>query len=527
MRREDRVSKGSFEDLLKLCVEKAERGFIAQAKSGFEQLLTQLPDEPRCLFSLGKIAMMEKDNDKAKTYFLRTLELVPDLIDSRILLGDVARAEDDFVQALKYYQEALKIMPNCTDALNNIANVYADMAKFDEAIQYYQLALDEKPDSALILSNLGNIYKRLGQYDKATSYFESAIAHDQYYVRSHYFLSSVRTYINEDPHIDQMMHLYQEPNLGDSQKVFLAFALGKAFDDCENYKEAFEYFKDGNKLHRKSLNYQTRNNTLVFDEIKRIFHPSFIKKYQFRSANDKTPIFILGMPRSGSTLVEQILGSHSQVYPAGEIRFIDTLAVGYLLKRRESVSTPNIEELQAYDLEFIRDQYLNSINNKSDDSPFVTDKLPLNFRWIGLIKMVLPEAKIIHCVRDKKDLCCSIYKSFFVNEGNGFIFKIDEIVAFYKLYQSLMRYWHKVLPGEIYDMSYEALVNNQVEESQKLLQFCDLPWEEACAEFYKLDRDIDTKSHFDVRKPIYQDAVGSWKNYEPYLNEMFAQLENS
>ena len=237
-------------------------------------------------------------------------------------------------------------------------------------------------------------------------------------------------------------------------------------------------------------------------------------------------IFILGMPRSGTTLVEQILSSHQGVFGGGELDFLPDLVKKYFNYDVPNQSLKNITGINKYKFKEIGDEYLENLRAISNNSEKVTDKLPVNFKWIGLIKLILPNSKIIHCTRNPKDVCLSIFRNYFVNDELNYAYNLDDISAYYKLYEDLMVYWKKVLPKFVIDMNYEEIINNPERQTRILLKKCNLSWDKNCLKFYNNKRPIKTASDIQSRKKIYKTSIDSWKNYKKYLKEFIKKLPN-
>jgi hypothetical protein len=285
------------------------------------------------------------------------------------------------------------------------------------------------------------------------------------------------------------------------------------------YEKAFYYLKEGNTLKRKTFEYSAEETKAEFEQIKSTFTKTFILNNSKFGNPDNTPIFILGMPRSGTSLVEQILVSHPDVYGAGELYYLRQI-ISQLAKADsvnqicENISKSGEEITTRLGLD-----YINKIRNFSAATKFITDKMPHNFLWIGAIISALPNAKIISCTRDPMDNCLSIYKNNFA-KGQKYAYDLQELGHYHLRYQDLMRYWHEVFPGKIYAINYEKLVDAQETETRKLLKHCGLSWDEACLSFHKTSRAVTTASAVQVRKPIYKESVQLWKKYEKQLQPL-------
>jgi len=227
------------------------------------------------------------------------------------------------------------------------------------------------------------------------------------------------------------------------------------------------------------------------------------------------------MPRSGTTLVEQILSSHQEVFGGDELNFMPNLIEKYFDNKAKKLFLEDIITINRNSLKSIGQEYINDLKNISNDSERITDKLPINFKWIGLIKLILPNSKIVHCVRNPKDNCISIFKNYFNNPQLNFAYNLEEISEFYNLYNDLMKYWKKTLPKFIINIKYEKIIQNPEQQIRNLLKSCNLSWNSNCLKFYDNKRAIKTASDTQARKKIYKSSIDSWKNYEKYLGKFF------
>jgi hypothetical protein len=309
-----------------------------------------------------------------------------------------------------------------------------------------------------------------------------------------------------------------------NDKMHLGFALGKAFDDIGDAERAFRYFLKGNHLRKKELGYDIGSDKRLFSLIKSIFETGELKtpeEIEPVTGHKKQPIFIVGMPRSGTTLAEQILASHSQVFGAGELDILNKIAISTLNDFKNNRS----EKLTNDEIVSIWEMYFAELNKIGGDEPNITDKMPLNFRWIGFILTNMPEAKVINLQRDPIATCWSVFKHYFSSKGTGYAYDLVDVAEHYKMYVSLMDFWRAKFPNQIFDLNYEALTENQEKETRKLLKYCDLEWEEQCLEFHKTERAVKTASSAQVRQAMYQGSSEAWRKYEAHIQPMIRALE--
>ena len=316
--------------------------------------------------------------------------------------------------------------------------------------------------------------------------------------------------------------------MNEVEKIQMLFALGKAYESLKDYEKSINYYKDGNWLHRKTINYNAQNNSDSIDKVISFFEDNK-GNINFESGfKSNEPIFVLGLPRAGSTLLEQILASHSKVEGTLELPNIPALA--YKLAGRKTVNeTPdypkNLSTLSAETLEKFGEDYIDETRIHRKKLPHFIDKMPNNFRHIALIHLILPNAKIIDARRNPMACCFSGFKQLFAS-GQQFSYGLEEIGTYYKDYVEVMNHWDKVLPGKILRVQYEDVVSNLENEVTRILEYCNLPFEDNCINFHKTERNVRTPSSEQVRQPIYKSGLEQWKNYEPWLDPLKKSLGN-
>ena len=344
-----------------------------------------------------------------------------------------------------------------------------------------------------------------------------------------------------DSQVTQMQLLLTTGNLSQSERIHLCFALARAHEELGNQDELFEFLHEGNRLCKEKLNYSLDKAKNLFSIIKELFStlPTVIEQSLSFEPSTIRPIFIVGMPHSGTTLVEQIMSSHHAVYGAGESeafrKLIGPIVKNHLTKGSNIASTTigdmklNIADTYSLPEEAflsIRQQYLDALSRFDVPENVITDKLPLNFQYIGFILSAFPEAKIVHLKRDARATCWSNYQCFHLKKENGFSYNLDDLAEFYGLYIEQMDFWHQLYPGKIYDICYEDLTTNQEEETKKLLQYCELDWDENCLDFHKNKRAVQTASSLQVRQKMYQGSSEAWKKHEAYLQPLIKALSS-
>ncbi len=454
--------------------------------------------------------------DEAIAAFENALALKSDLAEALDSLGcalvDAGRPEE----ALEKLQRAVALKPDFAGAHSNLGNVLKTLGRHQDAIAAYEEALKHAPALAEAYNNIGAVYTDLGWKGDAAVNFERALAVKPECAKAHLYLSSVRRYSAGDPQIEQMQSLLESGRLSAVDQSGVHFALGKAMDDLGRYADAFDHFIEGNRLRKTVTGYSIDSDIALFGRIKdsHLSSPAPDLRKAVAKA-EPAPLFIVGMPRSGTSLVEQILASHSAVHGAGEL---GTLS-------RELKSAGGVRpDMSACSFGRIRENYLERLAAFAPDAAYVTDKMPVNFCWIGVIRRALPEAKIIWVERDARAVCWSIFRRSFATKGNGYADDLNDLTAFYALYKDLMAFWMREFPGEIYHLNYERLTEHQEEETRKLLEYAGLEWEESCLEFHKTRRSVATASALQVKTQMYKGSSEEWRNYEPFLKPMIEAL---
>jgi len=501
---------------------KAKDYISAEVKA--KKLIKKFPNFQAVYNLLGLCLQSQKKFLEAIKYYKIAIQNNPNFFVAINNLGLTYHNMYDLKNAQHYYERAIEINPKFTHPISNLGNVKKELNNYEEAIKCYKLALSIDNKLYIVIHNLGLAYQALGRFEESKKYFESVLKINTKFTRADRSLSMSLKYDINNPHLKIMENKIKDQSLNDFQKIELHFGLGKAYEDIKNYKKSFENYKLGNKIKRDAIKYQINDDVKLFENIKNSFSSIDFQNLENVGNKSDKMIFILGMPRSGTTLVEQIIANHKNVYGAGELRDLTQIIKENFLVN-DKIKFP--EKFNIKDQNFFSNmgtKYLENLDRYNTNKNYITDKAPLNFKWIGLIKLILPKSKIIHCTRDPKDTCLSLFKNFFEGELN-FSYNLEEAAKYCKLYQNLMEFWKQLLPDFIYDISYEKLVENQEFESRKLLDFCNLDWDKNCLTFYRNKRGIVTASFAQARKPIYKNSVKSWQNYKNELLPMFKILE--
>ena len=501
---------------------KAKDYISAEVKA--KKLIKKFPNFQAVYNLLGLCLQSQKKFLEAIKYYKIAIQNNPNFFVAINNLGLTYHNMYDLKNAQHYYERAIEINPKFTHPISNLGNIKKELNNYEEAIKCYKLALSIDNKLYIVLHNLGMAYQALGKFEESKKYFETVLKNNPKFTRADRSLSMSLKYDINNPHLKSMENKIKDQSLNNFQKIELYFGLGKAYEDIKNYKKSFENYKLGNKIKRDTIKYQINDDVKLFENIKNSFSNINFQNLENVGNKSNKMIFILGMPRSGTTLVEQIIANHKNVYGAGELRDLTQIIKENFLVN-DKIKFP--EKFNIKDQNFFSNmgtKYLENLDRYNTNKNYITDKAPLNFKWIGLIKLILPKSKIIHCTRDPKDICLSLFKNIFEGQLN-FSYNLEEVGKFHKLYQNLMEFWKQLFPDFIYDISYEKLVKNQELESRKLLDFCNLDWDKNCLTFYKNKRGIVTASFAQARKPIYKNSVKSWQNYKNELLPVFKILE--
>ena len=486
-------------------------------------LLKKIPNNTFLYNMIGTCYQHLNDLETAKRYFTYILQIDNKNTAALNNLGNVYKNLKNFELAEKVFKEALDLNPNFINAMVNLGSVNFELNKYEDAIMLYNKAISINNNVPMAHYNLGLVYQSLGKFEKSKFHFEELLKNNPTMTAADKIITRFTKYTYENDHIKSMVNKLDKLKLTDIEKINLFFALGKAYEDLKDYKKSFYYLNKGNISKKKISKYNIEKDILFFQTLKEFFENINFSKGSGK-ASQKKILFIVGMPRSGTSLAEQILSSHSQVYGAGELSYLDDIVQKEFFDK-STMSTIKLKQLMDPDfLDKIASQYNHSINTFKSQENLITDKAPLNFRYIGLIKLIFPNSKIIHCSRSPKDNCLSLYKNLF-DENLNFSYDQDDLSKFYKEYDDLMIFWNKNIPQFIHNIKYEKLISDPEDEIKNLLNFCGLGWEKDCLEFYKNKRAIKTVSSAQVRKSFYNSSVDSYKNYEIFLNNLNSSLD--
>jgi tetratricopeptide (TPR) repeat protein len=424
----------------------------------------------------------------------------------------------------KILLELLETEPENAWALHSHGLVQAEEGNYAECISAMKRALSLNPECVDFHHNLAGMYGRIGESEKAMHHFQEALRLRPSHAQAYQGLAECKSFKGDDGFIQRTLAQLKDPVMTDFGRTYLHFALGKVYSDSKRYDEAFKHYLLGNKL--KNARFDIKKFRLNVNNIINTFTPKLVEKTREWGLYEHTPVFVLGMARSGTSLTEQILSSHSSVYGAGEIE--DILHIANAIPKKSSSGKPYpfcLNDTKHMDLLGFGLEYLDKLRSKSDASR-VVNKLPGNHQYIGLILMMFPNAAIIHTKRDPVDTCLSCFFQNFT-EGQSYSYDFITLAEYYNGYRQLMAHWSKLYPGRIHDVQYEQMTADPESTIRALLDYCNLPWEDRCLDFHNTDRGVSTASRYQVRRPIYTSSVDRWKNHEKHLQPLISRLSQS
>ncbi len=488
-------------------------------------LLKKLPNNSFLLNLLGSSYQKLGNFETAKKNFLQVLSVDTGNLAAMNNLANTYKDTLEFKKSEDYYKKILKINPNYIMAITNYANLKFQLNQHDDAIKLYYQALEIDNKSDNIHYNIGLTFQSLGNFKKAEYHFNEMIKINPSATIADRLISRFTKYDKNNNHLREMIERSKREDLNDNSKINLYFALSKAFEDIKEFEESYRYMKKANDLTNSKFHYDKKSDDKFAKDTEKFFDLINNDDNFFHKENSKKIIFILGLPRSGTSLAEQIISSHNLVYGAGELNYLENLIKKKFFLNNEldlNVISKNKFNDLAYET---GNEYLDLIKNFKTEKNIIIDKAPHNFKWIGFISLIFPNAKIIHCSRNPKDNFLSLYKNFFP-EGLEYTYNEENLINFFKNYKMMMSYWKRKFPNNIYDLIYEDLINKPNDEIKRLIKFCDLEWDNNCLKFYDTKSSIKTLSVAEARKPIYKSSILGNKNFKSYLNKYFEKLEN-
>lgn len=538
----------------------ASMGELDQAYGHYTIALESAPNDPGLLNNLGNCLFLDNKFEEAADVFKKVIKAQPDYADAHGNLGTIYKALNKYSLSVEHFRMALQLDPGQFRTMLNLGHVYAGQFGFHEqAIECFENALKHEPDNietyaalssslrflgryeevlqklkqlrserrdpALLLGEEADIYARTGEYKKALDLIDIVISNGGFesdIMSISVLLRICNKFDRCTQAIDAAERVVADTNIPDKARSYLQFFIGQVYDERKQYDKAFRCYEAANDLADVSFDFEKHSQE--FKALRTSYTRERLAKITKSSIDTSTPVFIIGMPRSGTSLTEQILACHPEVCGAGELNFLRDIAADLPKRIRTGSTYPScITEIDRATVEAVAKEYLDKLRAICGKTRYVTDKMPHNFVRLGLISILFPQAKVIHCTRDPIDTCLSIYFQN-INSVHPYSGKLEWLGKYYKNYERLMQHWTSELDIPIHIVNYEAMISDQEKTTRGLLEFCELPWNEECLNFNQSSRRVTTASYDQVRQKLYTKSVARWKNYENHIQSLIQAL---
>ena len=498
-------------------------GRVRECERICRELLSRQPDDVNALRLLAKVAGEAERWGKAELLLRRVLALAPGFHEARLDLARVYKQQDRIEEAVSCAAEAADLSPRNSNAHYLHASMLAIAGRSAEALETYRQTLNINSWHTAAWVGMGHLLKTLGQQEEGIAAYRKAIEQRPNFGEVYWSLANLKTFRFTPEEVTEMQRRLDKEELDEDARVHFLFTLGKAMEDQKEYARAFEYYAEACDSQRMRIAYDPVDTEVINERIRAFFTKDFIEEHAGHGCPDPAPIFIVGLPRSGSTLIEQILASHSQAEGTAELPDVGRV-ISSLPARCEGQKYPEgLRLLDATDWRELGESYLELTRRHRSGLPFFTDKMPNNFPSIGLIHLMLPNAKIIDARRHPLDSCFGSFKQHFAH-GQTFSYDLVEIGEYFLEYRRMMRHWQQVLPGRVLEVRYEDMVRDQEGQTRRLLDYCGLDWEDACLRFYDTERAVRTASSEQVRQPIYTSSINHWRHFRKELAPLIEVL---
>ncbi|HED12672.1 MAG TPA: sulfotransferase family protein [Gammaproteobacteria bacterium] len=500
-----------------------EAGRPNDALNAYRALLALQPGHLMGANNLGALLLHLGNAPAALELLLRTVKMFPDAAQIRVNLANTYNALGLLDKAIEQARMALDIKSDFFDAYCILGSALQRLGQLDEALENYSIAAALRPGDINVQLGRAHLLELKGNYPQCWTLIKPLLR------TGHPRAAAI--YFDLGPHIGRrdeavilLQSLLAHGSLPDAAQSSMHFKLGKHFDETGKFDDAFFHYSHANRLTGKTFNLD--NTVRLFNAIISVYNNDFVQTMPRSENNSRRPIFILGMPRSGTSLVEQILASHPDVGGGGELPYIDEVANRISAQRGKSGLFPaGVTETGRNQLEILANRYLQRVTRHEGNTKHMTDKMPHNFVYIGIIMQMFPRASIIHCARNPVDTCLSCYFSHFGNDSHDYSYNLSTLGKYYCQYRRLMDHWNDLFGHRILTITYENMVYNQESVTRDLLNFCGLEWNDRCLEFHESARTVYTLSYKQVREPLYSDSIDRWKNYGKYLTPLRKELE--
>ena len=522
-----------------------DREQLKLAFGAYQNALKIIPTHPILLNNLGHVLKLQGEEDKAINWFNKAIAQDSNYADAYVNLGNALRDTNRHKEAISAYREAIKIDPELAEAFINLGFLLTKMHLFDDAIPFLENAIEINPDNAMawfelggalngageprkainaynkvleidpdyifVYARLASAFRNLQQWDEAIENYQQAIALEPDRAAAYMSLSTLKNFEQDKKMIEVMEQKYQAPGITPKNLMHFSFALGKAYADLADYEKSFAYYQRGNQLNWDSLQYDVNREIAYFEKIKSAFEADEFSSIDYVGSTEINPIFIIGLPRSGKTLSETMLARHPQVAAAGERLFLEETLGSLKDLGNPQAMVEHLKGLSGDEIFQIAQKYLKKLDRFSIEEKYIVDSTPINYYYVGFIKLLFPNAKVIHCHRQPMDTCWYIYEKCFDSDRYSYSFDLDALGFYYRGYADLLDHWHRVFPAYIYDLEYEKLVTDTQDEMSKLFSFLDLEWDGVSLEQYE-------------NFPLHDKGIGFWRHYEKHLGVLLRIL---
>lgn len=497
-----------------------------EAIAVFRDVLKKSPNNVNAMRHLAiSLWHGKKGIGDAEALLRRATQQAADFAAAWLTLGDLLMEIKKFMDAIAAFDKVTKLDPKSAEAWSGLGNAYGRAMYPEKAVKAYERAIEISGDVPSTLSSYAWELKTIGDQDAALTAYRRAIKAKPRFGPAYWSMANLKIFHFTDEEIEVMLQQVEREDLTEIEDIHFRFALGKAMEDKKDYERAWHFYDTGNQRQRMTVEYEPTEMEKRQNAVKKVFDAELLEQRAGVGYDVRDPVFVVGLPRSGSTLVEQILASHSQVEGTSELLVLSRITESIGRYRTDGIRYPEgvrdlrDKDLRAYGKEYIEESQRHRITEK----PRFTDKLPNNFPMMGFAHLILPNATIINARRHPFDTCLGAYKQLF-GQGQNFTYDMLDLAHYYQQYDAMMKHWHAVLPGKILDVHYEETVTDLEGQVRRILEHCGLPFEENCLRFYETERAVKTASSEQVRQPIYSSALGKWRRYEKHLDIWREQL---
>jgi tetratricopeptide (TPR) repeat protein len=486
----------------------------------FREVLKKNPNSVNAMRHLAECYWRGKKRfDDAEALLRRATKIAPDFTAAWLTLGRLLMDMNRYVEAIDAYETATRLEPENADAWGALGNANGRAMYPEKAVLAYEKSLEIRDGAPGVLASYAWELKTLGKQEAALDAYRRAIKANPSHGPAYWSMANLKIFKFENEEVEEMLRQVENEDLPEVDDIHFRFALGKAMEDIEDYERAWHYYHTGNQKQRMIVEHDPLEFEKRLNAVKSTFDAELLSARANAGYDAPDPIFIVGLPRSGSTLVEQILASHSQVEGTAELPILGRIAESVGRYRTDEAHYPEaVRDLRDKDLRGYGKEYIEQSRRfRMTEKPFFTDKLPNNFPLMGFAALILPNAKIINARRHPFDSCLGAYKQLF-GAGQNFTYDMLDLAHYYQQYDAVMKHWHTVLPGKVLDVHYEETVTDLEGQVRQILEHCKLPFEEGCVRFHETERAVKTASSEQVRQPIYTSGLGKWRRYETHLD---------